>query len=208
MIEYNETDEVSEPSSSGLIPIALAALGIFLGIAGLYFGFTAKKELNAMSASMLERTTQSEQAEEAITSTNFRITELEELLSEQESTIRRLRIYGSQSEEKIKKLDANLKTYGEHVVKVTEELNKVKASVTSGTTVRQTAQSQSINTADNSVPVANTASSKRTYKIASGDTFSSIASKFGVSVDSIIEANPYADPRRLRVDQEIIIPAK
>jgi LysM repeat protein len=44
------------------------------------------------------------------------------------------------------------------------------------------------------------------YVIEKGDTLLAIARKFGVTVDAIQEVNGIADPRRLRIDQEIIIP--
>lgn len=46
------------------------------------------------------------------------------------------------------------------------------------------------------------------YVIQKGDTLIPIARKFGVSVGEIQEANGIADPRRLRIGQEILIPAK
>lgn len=46
------------------------------------------------------------------------------------------------------------------------------------------------------------------YKIQSGDTFAKLAKKHGVSLDAIIAANPDANPSRLKVGQEINIPAK
>lgn len=46
------------------------------------------------------------------------------------------------------------------------------------------------------------------YKIQSGDTFAKLAKKHGVSLDAIIAANPDANPARLKVGQEVNIPAK
>jgi len=46
------------------------------------------------------------------------------------------------------------------------------------------------------------------YVIQQGDTLIPIARKFGVTVQEIQEANGISDPRRLRIGQEIIIPAK
>ena len=50
--------------------------------------------------------------------------------------------------------------------------------------------------------------SARTYTVQTGDTLFSIARRFGVSVQDIIDANPalQTDPDRLRVGQEIAIP--
>ncbi len=47
-----------------------------------------------------------------------------------------------------------------------------------------------------------------TYTIASGDTLSKVARKFGVRTDSIEAENPGLDPAKLRVGQKIRIPKK
>jgi len=44
------------------------------------------------------------------------------------------------------------------------------------------------------------------YVVQSGDTFYSIAIKFGVSIDDIVNANPDIDPNYLSVGMEIVIP--
>ena len=44
------------------------------------------------------------------------------------------------------------------------------------------------------------------HTIQSGDTFGKLAKKYGVSVGAIISANPDANPSKLKVGQEIIIP--
>ena len=46
------------------------------------------------------------------------------------------------------------------------------------------------------------------YAIKQGDTLIPIARQFGVTVQEIIDANGIADPRRLRIGQEIIIPVR
>lgn len=46
------------------------------------------------------------------------------------------------------------------------------------------------------------------YAIQKGDTLIPIARKFGVTVKEITDANGITDPRRLRIGQEIIIPAR
>lgn len=44
------------------------------------------------------------------------------------------------------------------------------------------------------------------YVVASGDTLSSIASRFGVSVQAIISANGLSDPNTLSIGQRLVIP--
>ena len=45
------------------------------------------------------------------------------------------------------------------------------------------------------------------YKIAKGDTFATLATKFGVKVKEIQDANPGVDPKRLQIGQTVHIPA-
>jgi murein DD-endopeptidase MepM/ murein hydrolase activator NlpD len=48
----------------------------------------------------------------------------------------------------------------------------------------------------------------RTYTVREGDTFGSIAVKFGVTVDDLIRANPDVDPNALPIGAVLIIPAR
>ena len=45
------------------------------------------------------------------------------------------------------------------------------------------------------------------YTIRAGDTFFSIARRFGISVNALIAANPNVDPDRLQIGQQICVPA-
>jgi LysM repeat protein len=45
------------------------------------------------------------------------------------------------------------------------------------------------------------------YAIVKGDTFSSIAKHYGVSLKAIQDANPSVDPKKLKIGQKILVPA-
>jgi len=49
--------------------------------------------------------------------------------------------------------------------------------------------------------------SSKTHTVKSGDTFSSISKKYGVSVSSLISANPKVKPSSMKLDHKIIIPS-
>jgi LysM repeat protein len=51
------------------------------------------------------------------------------------------------------------------------------------------------------------ASSLAEHKVKSGESFSTMAKQYGVSVNAITAANPTLDPRRLKVGQVVLIPA-
>jgi len=48
----------------------------------------------------------------------------------------------------------------------------------------------------------------RTYTVRQGDTFGSIAAKFGIAVDDLINANPDVDPNALPIGQVLAIPTR
>ena len=55
------------------------------------------------------------------------------------------------------------------------------------------------------VPVA---TGEEEYVVAKGDNFTTIARKFGVTVQAVIKANPAVDPNRIAIGQVLKIPAK
>ena len=70
--------------------------------------------------------------------------------------------------------------------------------------VKSTEQTAQTTTQDKQAPTQDGATKK--HVIQSGDTFGKLAKKYGVSVNAIISANPDANPSRLKVGQEIVIP--
>lgn len=57
-------------------------------------------------------------------------------------------------------------------------------------------------------PAKSSADSHKTYVVAKGDNPVTIAKKFKVSYDDLIALNHIDDPRKLRVGQKLLIPAK
>jgi len=55
------------------------------------------------------------------------------------------------------------------------------------------------------VPVA---TGEEEYVVTKGDNFTTIANKFGVTVQAVIKANPAVDPNRISIGQVLKIPAK
>lgn len=200
-------EEAVQPSGS-MIPIALAVLGIVLGTAGLYFGFNANKRLNPINTSIQESSTSAAEIEKSVTFFDARIAELEEQILEQSKMLNRLRAYSSQSEQSVKKLVSELNKNREQIVKTAKQLNEIKAGGVQISTASDTSSGQSAQVSNNVDNSPAKFEKERTYVIESGDYFSKIAVKFGVSVQAIIDANPDADPRRLAIGQEIVIPAE
>lgn len=49
---------------------------------------------------------------------------------------------------------------------------------------------------------------RRTYTVRRGDNLSSVAARFGLDVDALIELNPQADPQALRTGQRLRLRAR
>ena len=49
---------------------------------------------------------------------------------------------------------------------------------------------------------------EKTYVVAAGDNPNKLAKKFGVSESALLKANGIEDPRKLRIGQQLVIPAK
>ncbi len=48
---------------------------------------------------------------------------------------------------------------------------------------------------------------QQNHVIKSGETLSSIAKRYGITVDSLVRANHIADPKKVRVNQKLVIPS-
>ena len=201
-------DEDTAQPSGNMIPIALAALGILLGTAGLYFGFNANKRLNLIDTSIQESSTSTAEIEKSVIFYESRIAELEEQLLEQSELMKRLRVYNSQSEQAIKTLSSELSKNREQIVKTARQQNQIKVAVAQISAPPDTSGDETVEVSSNATVAATKPGAERTYVIVSGDTFGKIAAKLGVSLQAIIDANPDADPRRLAIGQKIVIPVE
>lgn len=206
-----EDDDMENSSSGSLVPLALAILAIVLGGAGLYFGLTASQRLNPLSESMEAGTSSAARLEKDIAALDTQIAELSAQTSELKQSLDRMRLYSNQSEQAVKQLASGMQENRNEIVKVAGRVNELIAGG-----ARSAATSVSSSSSRTEVP-ANTESSVGsassgessggTYSIQSGDTFVKIAGKLGVSLQSLLDANPDADPRRLAIGQVINVPS-
>jgi len=60
--------------------------------------------------------------------------------------------------------------------------------------------------ATNSTAIVETPTIRTDYKVAAGDTFSTLAKKFHVSIKALEDANPGVEPTKLKIGQTIHIP--
>ncbi len=208
-------DDEETPSASGMLPTALSILGIVLGGAALFFAINAGQRIGPLSASMEARSSGEAALEGRVEDLSTQLSEMEAQLESLDAALNRVRTYGNQSERAIKQLATELNTNREQIVKTAERLNELAtrslgavasteaASGTGGGAAPADADPDANPDAD---PGVESEASRRTYAVEAGDNFVRIASKTGVSLQALIDANPDVDPRRMQIGQQIKIP--
>lgn len=205
-----EDDDIETSSGGGLVPVALAILAIVLGGAGLYFGLTANQRLNPLAESMDAGSTSAARLEKDIAALETKIAELGAQSSELEKALGRVRLYSNQSERAVKQLASSVNENRSEIVDLADRINKIVTSAprpatTSAETTRPElpAPTATTTTDDSSAE----ASREETYTIEAGDTLNKVAAKLDVSLQTLLDANPGVDPRRLRIGQVINVPS-
>jgi LysM repeat protein len=196
-------DEEASPSATPLIPLALAVLGIFLGGAGLYFGFTASQRLTALEEAGTVAATEAARIAKSVEKASARLDEVAAESAAVQKAVDRFRAYNTQTEKGLKQVAAEVNANREQIVKTAKSLSELAASGPRPAPAATVAEGGSgAGAAPSPAPDGG-----KSYRIQSGDTFARVAAREGVSLQALLDANPGADPRRLAIGQEIVIPA-
>lgn len=184
------------PLFIGIAAVIIAVIGVWLG----WLGFSKANELEARIAD--------------ISGAADSISKLESTVSSNSETIRK-------AAGKISSIESNLGTVTGAVEK---DVADVKRSMRSLAMQAGTALKKVEALEEQGVPIASApkpsssaptskgentspSSSSTTHTIASGDTYGKLSTKYKVSVNDLLDANPGVDPRRLRIGQKILIPS-
>lgn len=181
-------DELTEKRIS-VFPLAIGALSIVLGSAGLYFGLQAKKDLEPLLESAEKDRIHIESSTQKVIDFEKRLSELAESNKETESALKRIRIYGNERDKLLKELEAALKNCEAAVAQVSS-IPSIPISASSNGTVTPVVGSEGFGS----------------YVIKSGDSFAKVSSQSGVALQKLLDANPGVDPKRLQIGQTIVIP--
>lgn len=200
-------EDNTESTESSLLPLALVLLAILLGGAGLYLGLTAKQQLAPLKKSADEGNSSVARIDKQLSKIDTRINELSAQNAKLKEIIQRLGRESSQILRQAKQVNEGVQSNRGELIELAEKVSQFATSVavTNASSSRLDATSTGIETS--AIETFTASGSASTYKIQSGDTFGKIASQKGVRLDALLEANPDADPRRLRIGKEINIPA-
>lgn len=209
MDEFDESiegvEENGRGSKMGLIALFVALVGIVVGVTGIVLANQAQGKVKALEAKLLAEPDKLPELEKALE-------ELDERLVKLGSEFVKLGRTDRQIQESTQKafteagasIKANREGLNDLTTKLTELVEKLENWQPSGRVA--TAPATSGGSGGDDVELGGAAGPEGTYAIQSGDTLSRIAQRFGVSLSSLMAANPTVDPKRLQIGQKIVIP--
>ena len=213
--------ETKTEKQSQLVP-ALGLLGLGLGVVATALGIISMRKVGDTAADMNDKiekaaalSLETKKISDRIDSLAMQIEEIkagdkskyDSLISQLNAELKRM----GASIENVAKSSQNNRSLIEELAKRSTRRAQAEPAPARQQAAQQ-APEQTATTAEQ--PAQQTAEQpaqngeQKKYKIQSGDTFAKLAKKHGVSLDAIIAANPDANPSRLKVGQEINIPAK
>lgn len=193
----------SELDSPSKTPLFIAIAAVIVALAALYIGwmgFTRASELEAKVASLEEAASQGTGLEEAVQLNSDRLEKVasnmntlsksvSEAINEVSSDISK-----SRSDIRKAQMDAGM------AKKMVEELEAKGVKV-------EVVQAPSSPTSQAAKAPDAAPGKPGVYTIKSGDNFGKIAGAYKISVSQLEAANPGVDSRRLRIGQQIVVPA-
>ncbi|MBE6414369.1 MAG: LysM peptidoglycan-binding domain-containing protein [Verrucomicrobiaceae bacterium] len=195
-------DEIqSTPKTSLIVPV-MAILGFGIAIIASAVGGIALTKISNASEEMNAKIEKNASIELEIKKINDRI---DSIVSQFETlkSDNKVNELARQTQQVVNTLQANINAIRSEVVSNRESIEKLATRTVEKPVVKESKP-------DEQQPQQQEASKQntdaKTHKIQSGDTFAKLAKKYGVSVDAIVKANPQANPSRLKIGQEIVIP--
>lgn len=184
----------SEPSSSGKMGLAfglIGVVGIVLGATGIFMANGSRKEMSELKATLEARPDRTVELEQKLATLE------QSVMNVGAETVRIDRAIRTDMKNVVDTLGREIRTNRELVSKVSEELAQAAAAPAKVAAPAAKAEGGSGGAA---------APEDGIHVIASGDTFGKLATRYGVSLDAILKANPGVDPQRLQIGQKINIP--
>ncbi len=203
-MEESENTPNQNSGAPAFLQIALATIAIALGGAALFLAINSAKKASALSDEINEKIEKIAAAAIDVKKTSDRLDSLAAMVEDNKSADKlRIDNFGRQVQNVLENLSSNVKANRELI-----EANQKAIQELAGRGQRASA-SQSRQTQSNSSEasakeqVQTSADGSIVHVVEAGDTFSKIAAKYKVSVESIEKANPGVSSNRLRIGQKI-----
>jgi septal ring factor EnvC (AmiA/AmiB activator) len=180
-------------------PLIIALLASLLAIFSMLYAYNSSQQL-----AQFDEAYQAHLKDLRSAQYSKRLSKLEQGIQQNNKAIDRARLYSSQHEKSMQQLMVGVESNRDQLVELVKELN-LKAAQESGMTNQlEVQESQSALNSEPSLSISE--ASPRVHRIESGDNFARIAKAYNVRLQSLLDANPSVDPRRLQIGQEVLLP--
>ncbi len=199
---------VNTEKQSSLIP-ALSLLGLGLGVVAFALGIMAMvkvgdtaKDMNDKIEKAASLSLETKKISDRVDSLALQIEEIKSDKKTERATL------VSQLNEEFRKINNAINDTRKSLAETNEVIQKLAARPSAVKTVKRVEVPAENSQEQTSTQQSGqkTSSDVKKHVIESGDTFGKLAKKYGVSINAIMTANPDANPSRLRIGQEIVIP--
>jgi LysM repeat protein len=209
MDEFDDGEESvvheGQGSRMGLIAMAVAVVGIVVGVTGIVLANMAQKEIKTLEAKLASQPDKTPELEKAVADMDERLVKLGSefvKLGRQDRQIQE----NTQSafDSVLRDIKANRQGINDVTEKLGELVEKLENWQPSRTPVVPAATTAT--SSGGAESVGETESESEIHVIQSGDTLSKIAQQYGVTLSQLQNANPTVNPRALQIGQRIRIP--
>jgi len=194
-----------------LIALIVGAVGVAFGVAGMYMGNQAGRKAEAVVADVEARLSATAEVQAQVADIEERLVSLGKEFVRLDRKDREIQTQTQAGFDSVMRelrttreaMSAQATAVNETLAKVESMASRPRAS-TAAATPAATSGTGSTASGD-AAPTAATPDDG-VYTIQSGDTFSKIASRLGISLDALMRANPGVNPSRLQIGQKIVLP--
>lgn len=209
-----DTDASVEPRRSGFgwVGLLVGLAGVAFGVGAMMMANSASKDLEAFKQEVESRPDTAAEVQGQIDSIEERLVSLGAELMRINRSNRQLRDDVQKAVEDLgREVGQNRRQLNDTVSKVQElvaalENRSAPARTTTATTARTSTTAATTTSGSGGDSPAPDLPDDGVYRIQAGDTLSAIASRFGVSLTELMNANPGVNPNRLQIGQQIQIP--
>ena len=125
-------------------------------------------------------------------------------MQQTKNAIDRTRLFSSQQEKVMQQLVVGVEANRDQIVDFIKQFNLGVNQKSGAISQPEVEESQVALDSEPSQSIPEV--SPRVHRIQSGDNFARIAKAYDVGLQSLLDANPSVDPRRLQIGQEVLLP--
>jgi LysM repeat protein len=197
-----DDDSTPKAGPSTMVPVAIGLVGVLLGAAALFFALSdrgASQQLSDLTASLATLQSQVKALESKASDLDGKFSALADTNSS----------LGTQIQNVTGQVNDALNKMGAAITQDRETIKSQGDAIAQLSSKSGPAASSASSSGKSSAPAPTTTATPGAggiHIISAGDTFGSLAKKYGVSVSAIEATNPDANPTKLHLGQKITIP--